>query len=292
MASAQKLNKRISTLKNKAAQLETLCDVKVCMVCFGHDGEVVTWPENKREVLHLINEVKAPLSVRAEQKAKHNCNLIGFLTRKKQKLNNKVENKKERKIKREVKKIKASNQDIDNLFSSWEAKLRELSDEKELVCLFEFLESRLVSLRDKIRLLQTKNFEKAVQVYNGDNTESDLNILNIQSYQPLMRPSPLLGGESSSNQQVCAAAVGSNSDFGVNIKNNLFLNGGFSSGYGHAIANMGLRTQEKFGFREESIDSCSNYGESMFCQTSTTPLHEVLPISMRQPWRFSNKSAQ
>lgn len=48
--------KRKSTLKKKASELATLCDVRVCMVCFGPDESgAETRPEQKTEVLGVIN---------------------------------------------------------------------------------------------------------------------------------------------------------------------------------------------------------------------------------------------
>ncbi|KAI9192319.1 hypothetical protein LWI28_021143 [Acer negundo] len=49
-------NKRKSILKRKSAQLSTLCDVEVCMVCCCPDRTVETWPENRSDVLDLIGK--------------------------------------------------------------------------------------------------------------------------------------------------------------------------------------------------------------------------------------------
>lgn len=171
-----KFNKRRLTLKNKAQQLQTLSDVMVCMVLFGADGEVTTWPEDKSQVHQMITNYKlAQFGERSKEKLKNhksNLNLFDFLGSKKRKL------QKSKKLNPQKKK-----KDNGNLFANWEAKLNKLQ-EKELVALCNCLESKLRDLREKIKLLGVKEKEKekgkAIQVYdsNGDNKE-----LNLESQQ-------------------------------------------------------------------------------------------------------------
>ncbi|KAJ6394874.1 hypothetical protein OIU77_023978 [Salix suchowensis] len=54
-------SKRTKTLKKKAHEIQTLCDVKVCMVCFGPDSPVQTWPEGAVEVKDSIMSYKGNL---------------------------------------------------------------------------------------------------------------------------------------------------------------------------------------------------------------------------------------
>lgn len=85
---SSKESKRKSTLKKKAGELATLCDVRVCMVCFGPDeSKVEAWPENKTEVLDVINMYYKGLNSgqkgKQDNKAKQD-DLFGFLESKKE----------------------------------------------------------------------------------------------------------------------------------------------------------------------------------------------------------------
>ncbi|KAG5229321.1 agamous MADS-box protein [Salix suchowensis] len=57
-------SKRTKTLKKKAHEIQTLCDVKVCMVCFGPDSPVQTWPEGAVEVKDSIMSYKESVTER------------------------------------------------------------------------------------------------------------------------------------------------------------------------------------------------------------------------------------
>ncbi|KAJ0031746.1 hypothetical protein Pint_14043 [Pistacia integerrima] len=266
-----KFNKRRSTLKNKAQQLQTLSDVMVCMVCFGADGEVTTWPEDKSQVHQTIKYKLAQFSERSKEKLKnHKCNLnlLGFLGSKKRKLQKSNKQNPQKKKK-----------DIGNLFANWKAKLDKLQ-EKELVALCNCLESKLRDLREKIKLLGMKDKEKgkAIQVYgsNGDNKE-----LNLESQQEVFASpsgfcshSGVLWRWNSENLVLC----------GENCNENYVGNC-----YEDFLTGVG---SEDIGFVGESSNNILNPGDSMLGQRETTPTHEALPMSMRQsPWPFSNELA-
>ncbi|PQQ07329.1 uncharacterized protein Pyn_30225 [Prunus yedoensis var. nudiflora] len=48
------LARRMSTLKKKASELSTLCDVAVCVVSVGADSEIETWPENQQDAKSIL----------------------------------------------------------------------------------------------------------------------------------------------------------------------------------------------------------------------------------------------
>ncbi|KAH0982987.1 hypothetical protein GBA52_010164 [Prunus armeniaca] len=48
------LARRMSTLKKKASELSTLCDVAVCVVSVGANREIETWPENRQEAKSIL----------------------------------------------------------------------------------------------------------------------------------------------------------------------------------------------------------------------------------------------
>ncbi|KAK4846018.1 hypothetical protein QYF36_012016 [Acer negundo] len=240
--------KRISTLKKKAAQLSTLCDVDVCMVCFGPDRTVETWPENRSDVLDLIG-MYGGLSEKAREKGKQKYNLLWFLGDKKRKLDEKLNKK--RKNHQDEESVK--NYNPGSVFPAWDEKLDRFSEE-ELVGLCGCLDSKLQELREQISVLQFKN-KKGKAVDDFQNHEVRFDHLNNNLNYDHMR----FNGDCFYNQQI-------NSEFGkpenspfsdenynnnhvgmVTINNNsLGFETNFSLGFAHA--NMGLmRTEESFG---------------------------------------------
>ncbi|KAL5784123.1 hypothetical protein ACOSQ2_006515 [Xanthoceras sorbifolium] len=112
--------KRKSNLKKKTSQWSTLCDVNVCIVCFGSDGTVEMWPKNISDMLDLIIKYKN-LSDEAREKGKK-CNLPGFLEDKKRKLG--------KKLNRTV--DDSSSMLLKNNLAAWDERLN-LFSEEELV---------------------------------------------------------------------------------------------------------------------------------------------------------------
>ncbi|XP_048228721.1 agamous-like MADS-box protein AGL75 [Ricinus communis] len=73
--------KRNPTLKKKAFELQTLCDVSVSIVSFGPDGGLETWPDNEAQIRAAIMSYKE-----LKPKDKRESNLFKFLETKKAKL--------------------------------------------------------------------------------------------------------------------------------------------------------------------------------------------------------------
>ncbi|KAK2654887.1 hypothetical protein Ddye_014743 [Dipteronia dyeriana] len=82
-----KYNRRKTTLMKKANQLSKLCVVKVCMVCFGPDKTVETWPENRSEVCDIISKYKSGCLSNMGRVKKHNLNLRDKINLKNKKKN-------------------------------------------------------------------------------------------------------------------------------------------------------------------------------------------------------------
>ncbi|KAK4853908.1 hypothetical protein QYF36_016298 [Acer negundo] len=283
-------NKRKSTLKKKSAQLSTLCDVEVCMVCFGPDRTVETWPENRSEVLDLIGKFGGS-SEKAREKGKQKYNLVGFLGDKKRKLDEKLNKK--RKNPEDDESVK--NYDPVSVISAWDERLDRFSEE-ELVGLCGCLDSKLQELRDQITVIQMKRKEKApvVELQNpevrfdhpNNNPDYDLTRFNIGACFYDQRINSKF--ERPENLAFLNENYNNNHVGMVNMNNNLGFETNFSSGFANHANNMGLmRTEERFGLIGES----SNYFQSddhHFMPSHTSPtylqLHQqVLPISMRLP---------
>ncbi|TXG69100.1 hypothetical protein EZV62_004035 [Acer yangbiense] len=209
-----KYNRRKTTLMRKANQLSKLCDVKVCMVCFGPDKTVETWPKNKSEVCDIISKYKlGGLGNNMGRGKKHD--LVGFLENKKKKL----EEKSNKKI---MKNLVGG-----CVYSTWDERLDRFSEE-ELVGLCGCLDSKLQNLRDEINSKKKKKKNQEALVVNSppdnnnNNIDHNLNMFNnVYQSNPITPPQPLWfsGDCSSYNQQ---AFSGSDALLGrANIDHNL-----------------------------------------------------------------------
>ncbi|KAG2307921.1 hypothetical protein Bca52824_027669 [Brassica carinata] len=52
---ASSLNSRLLTIFKKAQELTTLCDIEACVIHYGPDGELKTWPENRDKTQENVN---------------------------------------------------------------------------------------------------------------------------------------------------------------------------------------------------------------------------------------------
>ncbi|KAH7574185.1 hypothetical protein JRO89_XS03G0263200 [Xanthoceras sorbifolium] len=300
---------RKSTLKKKATQLSTLCDVNVCMVCFGPDGTVETWPENRSDVLDLIIKYKN-LSEEGREKKKQKCNLLGFLEDKKRKLVDKLNRKVD-----DSSSMLLKNNLAGSAVLAWDERLN-LFLEEELVGLCVSLDSKLQETRDKIRTLQTiEKDKKAFEVennhevdhvnvannlnydlmrFNGDcfHSNQPINLANYwpRDYHGRMMRSNNFGWSDNSNvgRQEILPFIEEKYNYDhmgiVDINNNLVSENKFSLGFADH-ANMRLENEENFGLMGES--------NQYFMLSHTSPasaLHEILPISMRPLLPFFNQS--
>ncbi|KAK4853440.1 hypothetical protein QYF36_009275 [Acer negundo] len=174
-------NKRKSILKKKSAQLSTLCDVEVCMVCCGPDRTVETWPKNRSDVLDLIGK-KGIRSIKIpSERAKP---VFNWPLDEKRKLDEKLNKKRKNPEDDEL----VKNYDPGSVISAWDGRLDRFSEE-ELVGLCGCLDSKLQELRVQIRVIQMKKKEKApvVELQNpkvrfdhpNNNLDYDLTRFNI-----------------------------------------------------------------------------------------------------------------
>ncbi|KAK0594898.1 hypothetical protein LWI29_001691 [Acer saccharum] len=225
-------NRRKTTLMNKANQLSKLCDVNVCVVCFGPDKTVETWPANRSEVCDIISKYKlGGLGNNMGRGKKHN--LVGFLENKKKKL----EEKSNKKI---MKNLVGG-----CVYSTWDERLDRFSEE-ELVGLCGCLDSKLQNLRDEINSKKKKKKKKNQEALvvnspldnntNNNNIDHNLNMFNnVYHSNPITPPQPLWfsGDCSSYNQQAFSGSdslLGRAENFGVygqNYMGSNMINNGF-----------------------------------------------------------------
>ncbi|KAK3219744.1 hypothetical protein Dsin_013714 [Dipteronia sinensis] len=273
-----KYNRRKTTLMRKANQLSKLCDVNVCMVCFGPDKTVETWPENRSEVCDIISKYKLGVLGNMGRGKKHN--LVGFLENKKKKL----EEKSNKKI---MKNLVGG-----CVYSTWDKRLDRFSEE-ELVGLCGCLDSKLQNLRDSINLKKNQKALVVLDNNNNNNIDHNLNMFhNVYQNNPITPPQPLwLSGDCSSyNQQAFSgsnALLGRAENFGVygqNYGNNYTGSNMINNGFLLENTYMGMAGESS----SSNIDNYFRFDQSM---VNSQGLYEIFPMAMRPPLPISNQSA-
>ncbi|KAG2307645.1 hypothetical protein Bca52824_027393 [Brassica carinata] len=79
---ATSLNSRLMTIFKKAQELTTLCDIEACVIHYGPDGELRTWPENRDKVRDLALRY---IQLDKARRLKKSVNLYEFLNKIKEK---------------------------------------------------------------------------------------------------------------------------------------------------------------------------------------------------------------
>ncbi|KAJ7975880.1 Agamous-like MADS-box protein, partial [Quillaja saponaria] len=134
-----KLQRRKATLFKKSSELATLCDVAVCVVYSGPNGEFDVWPEVPEKAKAILTNYRDFNAVKNSKKVK--ISLSDMLERRKNKLFEQViESVKERMEEKDVK---------------FDAKLDGLSKES-LMNLWSNLDSKIQILNQRIKLLKGK----------------------------------------------------------------------------------------------------------------------------------------
>ncbi|KAF9667877.1 hypothetical protein SADUNF_Sadunf15G0068900 [Salix dunnii] len=148
---AMSFSKRQPTLKKKAEELKTLCAVTVCMVCYGPDGTVETYPENVEEVKKEIRSFKG---LHAMQKREFN--LLGYLESVKGKF--------------ELRRQKVRRKKLEALTESFSNQIEGLSGD-DLLYFIEILEKKMVGLREKISLLSIDGEKGKAIAHDSNNMD-------------------------------------------------------------------------------------------------------------------------
>ncbi|CAK7328881.1 unnamed protein product [Dovyalis caffra] len=154
---AASFSKRKPTLKKKAVELKTLCAVTICMVCFGPDGSIETYPENAEEVRKEIGFYKG---LHASQKREFN--LLSYLEDGKRKLESKRE--------------KVRRKNLEALTESLSNQIEGLSGDA-LFFFIKTLEKQLPGLKEKIRMLSSRD-DKGKAIAH-DNDDDHANIVSV-----------------------------------------------------------------------------------------------------------------
>ncbi|KAF8387696.1 hypothetical protein HHK36_026350 [Tetracentron sinense] len=145
--------KRKKGLKKKTFELATLCDIEACMVSFGPNGELDTWPENSNEAKAILKRYK---DLSKEEQEKRNLGLSNYLEEKKEKLEE------------ELNRRRKENSSL--AYPAWDDRLDELSNES-LRELGNLLQSKLVKIRERVEYLVKVNNQSNVKGKGIENFE-------------------------------------------------------------------------------------------------------------------------
>ncbi|KAL0733330.1 hypothetical protein Bca4012_009540 [Brassica carinata] len=96
------LKSRLLTVFKKAQELTTLCDIEACVIHYGPDGELRTWPENRDKVRDLALRY---IQLDEGKRRKKSVNLYEFLNKMKKK-NKKTMMSKTKRAKKNVDELK------------------------------------------------------------------------------------------------------------------------------------------------------------------------------------------
>ena len=186
--SATSLKSRLLTIFKKAQELTTLCDIEACVIHYGPDGELKTWPEDRDKVRDLALRY---IQLDKAKRRKKNVNLHEFL--------NKMEDKKTmlNKFKKNVEGIKYPISDhyspdqINQLIQSLEISYSTLQERRRFLAAKKHNESlnpsQFTPLPQEYRL---KNHEVCVYDQNNNNSFQHLCVSAVQKsglhYQLMM----------------------------------------------------------------------------------------------------------
>ncbi|XP_006299790.2 agamous-like MADS-box protein AGL103 [Capsella rubella] len=144
---ATSLKKRQETVFKKAGELSVLCGIEVCVICYGADGELKTWPK-EREKVKAIAQRYAALS--ETKRRKGSVDLHEFL----EKINNDDSKKKTKKKKvRRVPKVK---------YPVWDPRFDNYSVE-QLTGLIQSLERNLTRIQHRVRAVVEGQGQRKIQ---------------------------------------------------------------------------------------------------------------------------------
>lgn len=150
---ATSLIKRQETVFKKARELSVLCGIEVCVICYGPDGELKTWPEDREKVKAMARRYGA---LSETKRCKRSVDLHEFL----EKINSDDSKKKKKKVRR-VSKVK---------YPVWDSRFDSYSVE-QLTGLVQSLERNLTRIQHRIHAVVEGQGQRNIQYRNMGNQE-------------------------------------------------------------------------------------------------------------------------
>ncbi|CAA0406486.1 unnamed protein product [Arabidopsis thaliana] len=286
------LSNRLETIFKKASELCTLCDIEACVIYYGPDGELKTWPPEREKVRDIALRYS---QLNEALRRKKSVNLHGFLNKKKKNKGLKNTDKKRKTSLKKVNVLKYPLADhyppdqVSPLIQSLELHVSKFHER------LEFLESRKQnetqpdhhslassSLNHQTQSLNPSQF--SLFMYNhGDNTLSQIPVsasnFNQDYFSALLEQSE--PKSQIMKQEICGNDQNQNMWMG-NITNNNFRLPCVS--VQESVNNFGLMQKEFYGCDHNmSMGNINSNSCEHPCVSSTQHYSEV-EESVNNPW--------
>ncbi|KAH0929307.1 hypothetical protein HID58_015034 [Brassica napus] len=188
---ATSLNSRLLTVFKKAQELTTLCDIEACVIHYGPDGELKTWPEDRDKVRSLALRY---IQLDQDKRRKKSINLYEFLNKMKDK--KKMINSFKKKAKRNVEELKYpishhySPYQINQLIQSLELSYSTLQERRRFLAAKANLEDRQHSFNPSQFTQESvlKNQELCVNVKNNNSFQHLCNMMCMGNINNVQHP--------------------------------------------------------------------------------------------------------
>lgn len=141
--------RRNPTLKKKALELRELCNVPVCVISYGPDGTLQTWPESRKDVEAVVDKYR-------NNDGAFKFSLGSLKSKTYTKNNNRGDLADGEPERDEKEKVEEFEKDL----ARWDGWLDEQHEEETLASFCTFLESKIREINDRIELL--KSTEKPI----------------------------------------------------------------------------------------------------------------------------------
>ncbi|KAL4632198.1 hypothetical protein ACB092_04G034800 [Castanea dentata] len=144
--------KRNPTVMRKANELSELCNISVCVISYGPDGNVNTWPESREDVVEILNNYK----------------------------NHKGEGEGEEDVDEESEEHEERNkvEEFRNELKKWKNWLHEENEEASLRRGFNMFKSNLCAMKNRMKLLQNRKRKRSNDNNNYNTTDTPSNNSN------------------------------------------------------------------------------------------------------------------
>ena len=160
--------KRNPTVMRKANELSQLCNISVCVISYGPDGNVNTWPESREDVVEILHNYqnhsgihkKWPFSIR-----ENNNNKEGEGEEGEEDVDEESEEHEERN------KV----EEFGNELTKWKNWLHEENEEASLRRGFNMLKSNLCAMKNRLKLLQNRKRKRSNDNENNNTTDTPNN---------------------------------------------------------------------------------------------------------------------
>ncbi|CAE6204811.1 unnamed protein product [Arabidopsis arenosa] len=161
------LSNRLETIFKKASELCTLCDIEACVIYYGPDGELKTWPKEREKVRDIALRYS---QLNEALRRKKSVNLYDFLKKKK----NKGLKNPNKKRKTSLKKVNELKYPISDHYSS-----------DQVSKLIQSLELNVSKVQERLRFVESQKHKETKPDHQSLASSSLNNHQHLQTTQSL-----------------------------------------------------------------------------------------------------------